>query len=130
VLAGRRARLHAMRQAWRLGEHLAAELAGERIRPFTYRTRGVFVDLGRGTAIAVFLRLHLRGLPAWLLVRWYHLKHIPGLGRKLQLLTDWTTDRAFARDSSELGQVPHPIDRPGPPDTQRARDSRFAATAA
>ena len=103
-------RQHAMRQAWRLGENIAAELGHGEIRPFDYRTRGAFVDLGRSQAVAVFFRLKLKGLPAWLLARWYHMKHVPGHGRRLQLLSDWMIDRRFARDASELGKSAPRID--------------------
>lgn len=118
-------RQHAMRQAWCLGENVAAAVGVGGLRPFTYRTRGVFVDLGRSRAVALFLGVRLRGLPAWLLTRFYHVKRFPGRGRKVQLLTDWAADRVFARDSSELGQVGHPIDRSGPPDAGRADAIRF-----
>ena len=114
-------RQHAMRQAWRLGENIAAELGHGRVRPFDYRTRGVFVDLGRAKAVAVFFRLKLKGLPAWLLTRWYHMKHVPGHGPRLQLLADWAIDRRFPRDSAEVGQVTPRIGDRREPDLGRAR---------
>ncbi len=122
-------RQHAMRQAWRLGENIAAELAHGTVRPFDYRTRGVFVDLGRSKAVAVFFRLKLRGLPAWLLARWYHMKHVPGTGRRLQLLTDWAIDSRFARDSSEVGQMTPKIHEPRAPDLERAAATQFEPAA-
>jgi NADH dehydrogenase len=122
-------RQHAMRQAWRLGENLAAELGHGTARAFDYRTRGVFVDLGRTKAVAVFFRLKLTGLPAWLLARWYHIKHIPSRGRRLQLLADWAIDRRFPRDSSELGQMTPRIDQPRAPDLGRTATTQFESAA-
>ncbi len=123
-------RQHAMRQGWRVGANVAAAVGVGTAAPFTYETRGVFVDLGRQKAVALFMGLRLRGLPAWLLTRFYHLKRVPGWGRRVQLISDWATDRAFARDSSELGQLGHPIDQPAPPALERALSSRFEPGAA
>ena len=33
---------------------------------------------------------------------------MPGTKRRLRLVTDWTVDLVFDRDSSELGQLGHP----------------------
>jgi NADH dehydrogenase len=78
------------------------------VRPFRYRTLGVFVDLGRYEAVATMLGLHLRGLPAWFAARTYHLAMMPGAARKLRLVADWTVGLLFGRDASELGQLGHP----------------------
>ncbi|GAC1316649.1 MAG: NAD(P)/FAD-dependent oxidoreductase [Thermoleophilaceae bacterium] len=110
-------RQHAMRQAWVAGVNVAAALGVGSARPFTYKTRGVFVDLGRLKAVALFMGLRLSGRSAWLLTRWYHLKRVPGWGRRFQLATDWANDRMFARDVSQLGQPSHRLDRPGHPDS-------------
>jgi NADH dehydrogenase len=105
-------RQHAMRQGWRVGANVAASVGHGEAEPFTYRTRGVFVDLGRFRAVALFMGVRLRGRPAWLLTRWFHLKWVTGWGRRVQLITDWLTDRAFHRDVSELGQQGHRIGEP------------------
>ena len=105
-------RQHAMRQGWRVGANVAASVGQGQAEPFTYRTRGVFVDLGRFRAVALFMGVRLRGRPAWLLTRWFHLKWVTGWGRRVQLITDWMTDRAFHRDVSELGQQGHRIGEP------------------
>ena len=105
-------RQHAMRQGWRVGANVAASVGHGQPEPFSYRTRGVFVDLGRFRAVALFMGVRLRGRPAWLLTRWFHLKWVTGWGRRVQLITDWLTDRAFHRDVSELGQQGHRIGEP------------------
>ena len=45
--------------------------------------------------------MKLRGSPAWFCARTYHLMAIPGLGRRLRLLIDWTVDLFSRRDSAE-----------------------------
>jgi NADH dehydrogenase len=100
---------HAIRQGRRVARNVASELgAGGRVRPFSYKTLGVFVDMGRFEAVAETLRIRWRGFPAWFLARTYHLALMPGTKRKYRLVVDWTVALLFARDTSELGQLGHP----------------------
>ncbi len=99
---------HAMRQGRLVGENVAAALGSGRVRPFRYKTLGFFADLGRHQAVASVLGFKLRGFPAWFLTRTYHLSRMPGVGRRLRLVADWTVGLLFGRDASELGQLGHP----------------------
>ena len=99
---------HAIRQGRLVARNVAAVLGSGRAKPFRYKTRGVFVDLGEGEAVASTMGLRWRGRPAWLLARTYHLIMMPGLKRKLRLLTDWNVGLLFGRDASELGRLGHP----------------------
>jgi NADH:ubiquinone reductase (H+-translocating) len=99
---------HALRQGKRLAQNVAATLGNGRVRPFTYKTLGVFVDMGQGEAVASTVGIKWRGRPAWLLARSYHLAMMPGWRRKLRLLVDWNVQLLFGRDLSELGQLGHP----------------------
>jgi NADH:ubiquinone reductase (H+-translocating) len=99
---------HAIRQGRRVARNVAAALGRGKVRPFRYRTLGVFVDMGRGEAVAQTLGIKWRGVPAWWLARTYHLAMMPSLGRKLRLLTDWNVGLLFGRDTAELGQLGHP----------------------
>ncbi|HKG03316.1 MAG TPA: NAD(P)/FAD-dependent oxidoreductase [Conexibacter sp.] len=100
---------HAIRQGRRVARNVAAVLgAGGRVKPFTYKTKGVFVDMGRHQAVASTMGIRWRGFPAWFLARTYHLANMPGTKRKLRLVVDWTVSLLFSRDTSELGQLGHP----------------------
>ena len=99
---------HALRQGRVVAENVAATLSGKRLRPFRYRTLGVFVDMGQHKAVATMLGIPLRGLPAWLAARTYHLATMPGLARRLRLSADWTVGLFFGRASAALGQLGHP----------------------
>lgn len=98
---------HALRQGKRVARNVAAELGTGRIRPFTYKTKGVFVDMGRYQAVASTMGLKWRGVPAWWLARTYHLAAMPGTKRRLRLLLDWNVGLLFGRDTSELGRLGH-----------------------
>jgi NADH dehydrogenase len=101
---------HAIRQAKTVAANVASALgSGEgRRRAFTYKTKGVFVDMGRYQAVASTMGVKWRGFPAWYLARTYHLAMMPGTKRRTRLLADWTVGLLFGRDSSELGQLGHP----------------------
>jgi NADH dehydrogenase len=106
---------HAIRQGRRVARNVAAELGGGgAVKPFTYKTKGVFVDMGRHQAVASTMGIRWRGFPAWFLARTYHLANMPGTKRKARLVVDWTVSLLFSRDTSELGQLGHPpeLDRP------------------
>jgi NADH:ubiquinone reductase (H+-translocating) len=94
---------HAIRQGRVAGRNVAAAIHGGRARRFRFKTKGVFVDMGRGQAVAETLGLRWSGLPAWLLARSYHLAMMPGLGRRARLLVDWNIGLVFGRDTAELG---------------------------
>ena len=99
---------HAMRQGKVAAHNVAATVGRGRIRPFTYKTLGVFVDMGRKQAVAETLGIKWRGAPAWFLARSYHLLQLPGAARKARLLIDWTIDLAFGRYAYEVSQLAAP----------------------
>lgn len=103
---------HAIRQGRLAAGNIRATLAGGRLRPFRYRTAGVFAELGSRKAVAITLGIRWRGFPAWLLARTYHLLLMPGVGRKLRLLVDWNVALLFGRDASAPGRLgsPTPLD--------------------
>jgi NADH dehydrogenase len=99
---------HALRQGRTVAGNVAAALGAGKPKPFTYKTLGVFVDMGHQKAVAETVGIKWRGFPAWFLARTYHLYMMPGIKRQLRLVVDWTVDLAFGRDTSELGQLGHP----------------------
>jgi NADH dehydrogenase len=107
---------HAVRQAKVAARNILASITGADPVRFTYRTRGIFADLGRGKAVASVLGLQFRGIPAWFLARTYHLSQIPGIARKGRVAIDWTVAVLFRRDVAELGTLGHPapLDTPDP----------------
>jgi NADH dehydrogenase len=100
---------HAIRQGRVVGRNVAAALGGTgRRRRFTYKTKGVFVDMGRRKAVATTGPITWSGTPAWLLARTYHLAMMPGAGRRARLLVDWNIGLLFGRDTAELGRLGEP----------------------
>ena len=91
-----------------MAHNVAASIGTGKIRTFRYKTKGVFVDMGQGKAVAQTLGIKWRGTPAWWLARTYHLAAMPGIKRRVRLLIDWNVQLLFGRDGSELGGLGHP----------------------
>jgi NADH:quinone reductase (non-electrogenic) len=100
----------ALRQARTLGANVAAQLKGEDLTPFRYRNLGLLVSLGRYQGVARVLGVRMKGVPAWVLHRAYHLLMIPTLGRKSRVALDWTVALLFKRDVVQLGELAEPRD--------------------
>jgi NADH dehydrogenase len=120
---------HAIRQGRVVGRNVAAALGGGgRKRRFTYKTKGVFVDMGRRKAVATTGPITWSGMPAWMLARSYHLAAMPGVGRRARLLVDWNIGLLFGRDTAELGSLgapPHLADELLPHVMGDVRDPRM-----
>ncbi|MGH2919640.1 MAG: NAD(P)/FAD-dependent oxidoreductase [Solirubrobacteraceae bacterium] len=129
---------HAIRQGRVAGRNVAAAIHGGRKRRFRYKTKGVFVDMGRREAVAETLGVRWSGLPAWILARTYHLAMMPGLGRRARLLVDWNIGLLFGRDTAELGDLGGPntigagtsVDGDGDAGNGAVRDGAAAVTKA
>lgn len=99
---------HARRQGIAVGRNVAASLGSGRERPYGYKDRGSFVNLGRYKAVAQTGRLRIRGPLAWWMARTYHVSQIPGVSRKIRAVIDWTASLPFSRDVAEVGSIGHP----------------------
>ena len=88
----------ATRQAALLAKNIRASLRGRRLEPFRFRSLGSLCVIGHHTACAEILGLKFSGLFAWLLWRGVYLTKLPGLERKVRVLTDWTLELFFPRD--------------------------------
>lgn len=92
----------ALRQGLQLAENLFRTAKGGPPRPFRYRYRGQLAAIGEREAVAEVYGLHFRGFLAWWMWRTIYLAKLPGLSRRLRVVTDWTYDLFFPRDISLL----------------------------
>ncbi len=67
-------------------------------KPFVYDTLGLMGSLGHGKAFGQLLKVKVRGLPAWFVRRSYYLLQMPGWGRRLRIMIDWTFALLFRPD--------------------------------
>lgn len=99
---------HAVRQARHLGANLAAHLAGQPVTEYKHKHLGMVASLGLNKGVAVIMGVKLRGWPAWVMHRTYHLSQIPTVNRKLRVTLDWTIALLFRRDMVSLSRVEVP----------------------
>ena len=94
----------ALREARTLAENVHAALTGSRPRPFHFDALGALCVVGHHTACAELrvplTRRHVRfsGLLAWMMWRAIYVAKLPGLERKVRVLSDWTLELFFPRD--------------------------------
>ncbi|HET7443810.1 MAG TPA: NAD(P)/FAD-dependent oxidoreductase [Solirubrobacterales bacterium] len=98
----------AVRQGPVVARNIAAELGVGSARPFEYKSKASFVNLGRYKAVGKLGDRTFRGFPAWWLARSYHMSQIPGTARKVRAVLDWTAGLPFKRDIAEVGEIGRP----------------------
>jgi NADH dehydrogenase len=86
---------HALRQARRLSRNLVAFQEGRPLRPHQFRSLGQVATLGRREGIADLRGLRLKGLLGWLAARCVHLIQVPGMSRRVGVLSNWAHSLLF-----------------------------------
>jgi NADH dehydrogenase len=99
---------HAVRQARRLADNIIAELREQPIEPYEHRYAGSVASLGLHKGVADVYGVKLRGWPAWLMHRTYHLSRVPTFNRKARVVADWTLALFFRREIVSLGSFADP----------------------
>ena len=99
---------HAVRQAKRLADNLVAVLDGQEPTPYRHAYAGSVASLGLHKGVAQVYGVKLKGWPAWLMHRTYHVSRLPTLNRKVRVLADWTLASVFRREVISLGQLQDP----------------------
>ncbi len=99
---------HAYRQARRLAGNIAAVLRGGTPRPYRHASAGSVASLGLYRGVAEVCGLRLRGFPAWMTHRTYHLLKLPTMNRRLHVVSDWTLALLFRREVVSLDVLEHP----------------------
>jgi NADH dehydrogenase len=89
---------HALRQAKLLARNIAGVLNGQPPEPFIYSTLGMMGSLGHSRAFGQLLGVRVRGVLAWFVRRTYYLMQMPGWGRRLRIMIDWTFALLFRPD--------------------------------
>ncbi|BCJ35728.1 dehydrogenase [Actinocatenispora thailandica] len=99
---------NALRQGKLLARNIAASLRGRPTRPYLHHSLGAVATLGIGSGIFQYKRIVVKGLPAWLMHRGYHVLAVPTWERKIRVLAGWLTQAMFGRDIVSLESVEHP----------------------
>ncbi len=73
-----------------VGKHIVATMRKKKIRPFMFRSAGTLMPIGDWYAIGRIGNVTFSGRFAWWLRRTVYLMFIPGLVRKIRVVSDWT----------------------------------------
>ena len=116
---------HAVRQGKLLARNIVASLRGRKAKRYVHHSLGTVATLGLGRGIFQYRGIVIKGLPAWLMHRGYHVLAVPSWERKIRVLAVWLTAAVFGRDIVSLASVQDPRrafvtgDDPGKPTAQQ-----------
>lgn len=99
---------HAVRQARTLADNVLARLRGEPRTDYRHKYAGSVAGLGLFQGAAEVYGIKLKGFPAWLLHRVYHLGKMPTASRKIRILGDWLMGLPLRRQVVALGELHDP----------------------
>jgi NADH dehydrogenase len=77
-------------------------------KPYVHHSLGTIATLGLGRGIFQYRGIVIKGLPAWLMHRGYHVLAVPSWERKIRVLAVWLTAAVFGRDIVSLAAVQDP----------------------
>lgn len=92
----------AYRQGILVGDNLTAVFKDQPLSPFVFTGLGELASIGHQKAVAEIFGLHFSGIIAWFMWRTIYLMKLPGLDRKLRVMSEWTFDLFFPRDINLL----------------------------
>ncbi|HKN99909.1 MAG TPA: NAD(P)/FAD-dependent oxidoreductase [Pseudonocardiaceae bacterium] len=99
---------HAVRQARHLAKNIVTAIRGGTPKDYYHRNVGSVASLGVGQGVADTYNVKVKGYPAWLMHRAYHVSRMPTLNRKVRIQLDWLVTSLFRREVVSLGQINDP----------------------
>ncbi|GEL94936.1 NAD(P)/FAD-dependent oxidoreductase [Cellulomonas composti] len=100
---------HALREGNHLGDNLARVLRSAEPTEYKHRNVGAVASLGMYKGVAqMFGKIKVRGFPAWVLHRTYHVFAMPTVNRKLRIMAGWTGSLLLRREVVPLGSLHDP----------------------
>ncbi|MEN3306520.1 MAG: hypothetical protein V7603_2722 [Micromonosporaceae bacterium] len=99
---------HAVRQARVLADNIVAVLRGDEPKEYRHKYAGSVASLGLHKGVAQVYGVKIKGWPAWLMHRTYHLSRIPSFNRKVRVVIDWTLALFLKREVVSLGELHQP----------------------
>ena len=99
---------HSIRQGRLLADNIIATLRGGEPQEYRHALIGSVASLGLHKGVAHLYGRQVKGYPAWLMHRLYHLSRLPTANRKARVLADWTLAALFKREIAALGSLENP----------------------
>jgi len=99
---------NAVRQGKLLAKNLVRSMRGREPKDYVHHSLGAIATLGLGTGIFQYRGIVIKGLPAWLMHRGYHVLAVPTWDRKVRVLSIWVASFFYGRDIVSLASVQTP----------------------
>jgi NADH:ubiquinone reductase (H+-translocating) len=99
---------HAVRQARVLADNLMAVIGNRAVKDYRHKYAGSVASLGLHKGVAQVYGVKLKGWPAWLMHRTYHLSRIPSWNRRVRVVIDWTLALFLKREVISMGELQEP----------------------
>lgn len=99
---------NAVRQANLLAKNIMSVMRGGKAKDYFHKNVGSVASLGVRKGVADTFGVKLKGYPAWLMHRAYHVSRMPTLNRKVRIQLDWLVSGLFRREVISLGQINDP----------------------
>ena len=99
---------HAVRQAKLLAKNIVADLRGEAIREYRWKTIGAVAGLGVGVGAMKVGNFGMTGFLPWLAHRGYHGLAMPTWERKIRVVSGWIWNWILGRDLVSVEAVRSP----------------------
>jgi len=100
---------HAVRESKTLAANIVATLRGEALTDYRHKYIGTVASFGIGKGVANTYGLKVKGFPAWLMHRGYHLYAMPTLDRKVRIALGWAASgMGVTRDLVAIGRQARP----------------------
>ncbi|HEY3753654.1 MAG TPA: NAD(P)/FAD-dependent oxidoreductase [Pseudonocardiaceae bacterium] len=99
---------HAVRQSKQLAKNIMTAIRGGKPADYYHRNVGSVASLGIRKGVADTYNVKVKGYPAWLMHRAYHVSRMPTLNRKVRIQLDWLVSGLFRREVVSLGQINNP----------------------
>jgi NADH dehydrogenase len=99
---------HAVRQSKQLSQNIMTAIRGGTPKDYFHKNVGSVASLGVRKGVADTYNVKVKGYPAWIMHRAYHVSRMPTLNRKVRIQLDWLVSGLFKRDVVSLGQINDP----------------------
>jgi len=99
---------HAVRQAMLLSKNIMTAIRGGTPKDYFHKNLGSVASLGIHKGVADTFNVKIKGYPAWLMHRAYHVSRMPTFNRKVRIGLDWVVAALFRREVISLGQINDP----------------------
>jgi NADH dehydrogenase len=99
---------HAVRQAMQLSKNIMTAIRGGKPKDYYHKNVGSVASLGIRKGVADTYNVKVKGYPAWLMHRAYHVSRMPTFNRKVRIQLDWLVSGLFRREVVSLGQINDP----------------------